>query len=229
MSTARKPRILVVDDEENISFLLCTAWNKPDRDVKSASNGHQALTVMDSWQPDVVVIDIGLPDIDGFEVLRRTRNNHPHTSVIMLTARGDTIDRVRGLSMGADDYVAKPFSLEELSARIDVCLRRIGSLGGTMNHVVSDLVLDDDAHRLWRGEVEIFLTPTEYKLLLCLMTNVGRVVTRNQILEYVWEWTFDGDSSIIESFISNIRKKVDFKEPKLIHTMRGLGYTMREL
>lgn len=228
MTAPRNPRILVVDDEENISYLLSTAWDKPDRDVRVASTGRDALSVTESWKPDIVVLDIGLPDMDGFEVLRRLRNVDSRVAVIMLTARGDTADRVRGLSGGADDYVAKPFSLEELSARVDVCLRRVGYWGDTTNHMVNDLVLDEDAHRVWRGDVEIHLTPTEFNLLRCLVTNAGRVVTRSQILDYVWEWDFDGDSSIIESFVSNIRKKVDFKEPRLIHTVRGLGYSVRE-
>lgn len=198
-----------------------------DFDVAVAASGQQALNLAASHQPDIVVLDVSLPDFDGFEVLRRLRLGGNRVPVIFLTARGETGDRVRGLVEGADDYLPKPFSLEELTARVVACLRRSGLTTVDSRHTVADLVVDDDAHRVWRGQTEIHLTATEYKLLLCLVTNVGRVVSRTRILEHVWQYDFDGDSSIVESFISNLRKKVDRTEPKLIHTVRGVGYSVR--
>jgi two-component system OmpR family response regulator len=227
VGTTPRARILVVDDEENISFLLSAAWRRMDFDVAVAGSGHEALTLAAAHQPDIVVLDVSLPDFDGFEVLRRLRLGGNRVPVIFLTARGETEDRVRGLVEGADDYLPKPFSLEELNARMIACLRRSGLTTVDSRHTVADLVVDDDAHRVWRGQTEIHLTATEYKLLLCLVTNVGRVVSRTQILEHVWQYDFDGDSSIVESFVSNLRKKVDQTEPKLIHTVRGVGYSVR--
>ncbi len=227
MVVGTRARVLIVDDEENISFLLSAAWRGMGYEVDVAGSGHEALSLAASRPPDIVVLDVSLPDFDGFEVLRRLRLAGNKVPVIFLTARGDTDDRVRGLIEGADDYLAKPFSLEELSARVVACLRRVGHLTVDSRHTIADLIVDDDAHRVWRGTTEIHLTATEYKLLLCLVTNVGRVVSRAQILEHVWQYDFDGDSSIVESFISNLRKKVDRTDPKLIHTIRGIGYSLR--
>ncbi len=218
---------MIVDDEENISFLLSAAWRGMGYAVDVAETGQEAITLAGTRQPDIVVLDVSLPDFDGFEVLRRLRFAGNKVPVIFLTARGDTDDRVRGLIEGADDYLAKPFSLEELSARVVACLRRAGITTVDSRHTVADLVVDDDAHRVWRGHEEVHLTATEYKLLHCLIVNVGRVVSRTQILEHVWQYDFDGDSSIVESFVSNLRKKVDRSEPKLIHTVRGIGYSLR--
>ncbi len=218
---------MIVDDEENISFLLSAAWRGMGYTVDVAETGQEAITLAGTRQPDIVVLDVSLPDFDGFEVLRRLRLAGNKVPVIFLTARGDTDDRVRGLIEGADDYLAKPFSLEELSARVVACLRRAGITTVDSRHTVADLVVDDDAHRVWRGHEEVHLTATEYKLLHCLIVNAGRVVSRTQILEHVWQYDFDGDSSIVESFVSNLRKKVDRSEPKLIHTVRGIGYSLR--
>lgn len=227
MTRQPRARILIVDDEENISFLLSAAWRGMGYAVDVAETGQEAITLAGTRQPDIVVLDVSLPDFDGFEVLRRLRLAGNKVPVIFLTARGDTDDRVRGLIEGADDYLAKPFSLEELSARVVACLRRAGITTVDSRHTVADLVVDDDAHRVWRGHEEVHLTATEYKLLHCLIVNVGRVVSRTQILEHVWQYDFDGDSSIVESFVSNLRKKVDRSEPKLIHTVRGVGYSLR--
>ena len=227
MVTTPRARILVVDDEENISYLLTAAWTSNGYAVQAAGSGLEALRVVERWRPDIVVLDISLPDIDGFEVLRRLRTANDRTPIVFLTAHGETTDRVRGLTDGGDDYVTKPFSLEELTARIVACLRRAGVATIDSLHRVGDLVVDDDAHRVWRGDVEIQLTSTEYRLLRCLVINAGRVVSRTQILEHVWQYDFGGDSSIIESFISNVRKKVDHSGPKLIHTVRGFGYIIR--
>ncbi|NBN90452.1 MAG: DNA-binding response regulator [Actinobacteria bacterium] len=227
MTRQPRARILIVDDEENISFLLSAAWRGMGYAVDVAETGQEAITLAGTRQPDIVVLDVSLPDFDGFEVLRRLRLAGNKVPVIFLTARGDTDDRIRGLIEGADDYLAKPFSLEELSARVVACLRRAGITTVDSRHTVADLVVDDDAHRVWRGHEEVHLTATEYKLLHCLIVNVGRVVSRTQILEHVWQYDFDGDSSIVESFVSNLRKKVDRSEPKLIHTVRGVGYSLR--
>ncbi|MEY4157572.1 MAG: hypothetical protein RL743_67 [Actinomycetota bacterium] len=227
MTRQPRARILIVDDEENISFLLSAAWRGMGYAVDVAETGQEAITLAGTRQPDIVVLDVSLPDFDGFEVLRRLRLAGNKVPVIFLTARGDTDDRVRGLIEGADDYLAKPFSLEELSARVVACLRRAGITTVDSRHTVADLIVDDDAHRVWRGHEEVHLTATEYKLLHCLIVNVGRVVSRTQILEHVWQYDFDGNSSIVESFVSNLRKKVDRSEPKLIHTVRGIGYSLR--
>ena len=170
-----------------------------------------------------------LPDLDGFEVLRRLRAKGVEAPVLFLTARTDTADRVRGLTAGGDDYIVKPFALEELVARVHVALRRRGAAPTPSGrHQVHDLVLDEDQHRVWRGDTEFHLTATEFTLLRCLLVNAGRVVTRAQILDHVWQYDFDGESAIIESFVSTLRKKVDATDPKLIHTVRGVGYTIRE-
>lgn len=226
MGTA--PRVLVVDDEENISFLVCSALRLDGCEVRTADTGLDAIREVEKFGPDVVVLDVMLPDLDGFEVLRRLRASGCEAPVLFLTARHDTADKVRGLTAGGDDYIVKPFALEELVARVQVALRRRGATASSPRVQVHDLVLDDDAHRVWRSDVEVHLSATEFKLLRCLMTNAGRVVTRGQILDHVWQYDFDGESAIIESFISNLRKKVDPEEPKLIHTVRGVGYTIRE-
>ena len=221
------PRVLVVDDEENISFLVGSALKVNGCEVCTADTGRGALTEAARFDPDVVVLDVMLPDLDGFEVLRQLRANGCDAPVLFLTARRDTADRVRGLTAGGDDYIVKPFSLEELVARVQVALRRRGTTAAPTRYEVADLVLDDDAHRVWRNGTEVHLSATEYKLLRMLITNVGRVITRAQILDHVWQYDFDGESAIIESFISNLRKKVDAHEPKLIHTVRGVGYSLR--
>ncbi len=221
------PRVLVVDDEENISFLVGSALKVNGCEVCTADTGRGALTEAARFDPDVVVLDVMLPDLDGFEVLRQLRANGCDAPVLFLTARRDTADRVRGLTAGGDDYIVKPFSLEELVARVQVALRRRGTTAAPTRYEVADLVLDDDAHRVWRNGTEVHLSATEYKLLRMLITNVGRVITRAQILDHVWQYDFDGESAIIESFISNLRKKVDAQTPKLIHTVRGVGYSLR--
>ncbi len=227
------PRVLIVDDEENISFLVGSALKVNGCEVCTADSGRGALAEAKAFDPDVVVLDVMLPDLDGFEVLRQLRANGCEAPVLFLTARRDTADRVRGLTAGGDDYIVKPFSLEELVARVQVALRRRGALAAPVRYEVADLVLDDDAHRVWRAGTEVHLSATEYKLLRMLITNVGRVITRAQILDHVWQYDFDGESAIIESFISNLRKKVDVAPaggepvPKLIHTVRGVGYSLR--
>lgn len=226
---APRPRVLVVDDEENIAYLVSSALRLADLEVSTAATGEEALAACATAAPDCVVLDVMLPDLDGFEVLRRLRARGVTTPVLFLTARTDTADRVRGLTAGGDDYIVKPFALEELVARVHVALRRRGGVPAPSGrHQVHDLVLDEDQHRVWRGDTEVHLTATEFTLLRCLLVNAGRVVTRAQILDHVWQYDFAGESAIIESFVSTLRKKVDSTEPKLIHTVRGVGYTVRE-
>jgi two-component system OmpR family response regulator len=223
-----QPKVLVVDDEENISFLVASALKLDGCEVRVAATGRDAVDATEKFSPDAIVLDLMLPDFDGFEVLRRIRNSGSEAPVLFLTARDDTDDKVRGLMAGGDDYIVKPFVLEELIARVQVQLRRRGSSPLSSRLQVHDLVIDDDAHRVWRGDNEVFLSATEYRLLFCLASNAGRAVSRAQILDHVWHYDFDGESSIIESFMSNLRKKVDNVEPKLIHTVRGIGYSIRE-
>lgn len=228
MAPIPAPKVLVVDDEENISFLVSSALRLDGCDVRVAASGRDAVAETERFAPDAIVLDVMLPDFDGFEVLRRVRNAGCQAPVLFLTARDGTVDKVLGLTSGGDDYIVKPFVLEELVARVQVALRRRGSSPLSSRLQVHDLVIDDDAHRVWRGDAEVHLSATEYRLLHCLMANAGRAVTRAQILDHVWQYDFDGESSIIESFMSNLRKKVDATEPKLIHTVRGVGYSIRE-
>jgi len=227
--SAPAPRVLVVDDEENIAYLVGSALRMAGCDVDTAGTGAEALGRAEIARPDAIVLDVMLPDIDGFEVLRRLRARGIPAPVLFLTARSDTADRVRGLTSGGDDYIVKPFALEELVARVQLALRRQGRGSAHAGRwQVHDLVLDEDAHRVWRGETEVQLTATEFTLLRCLITNAGRVVSRAQILDHVWQYDFAGESAIIESFVSTLRKKVDASGPKLIHTVRGVGYSIRE-
>lgn len=222
-----RPKVLVVDDEENIRFLVASALLVQGVDVTVVDNGADALKQCRSTHIDVVVLDVNLPDIDGFETLRRLRADGWSGSVLFLTARGDTDDRVRGLTVGGDDYIVKPFALEELVARVKVALRRAGKLERRMLQA-GDVFLDEDAYEVRVAGEPVHLTPTEYKLLRLLLANLGRVVSRAQILDHVWEYDFDGDSAIVETFISGLRRKIDIGESPLIHTVRGVGYSARE-
>jgi two-component system OmpR family response regulator len=227
-ATEPEPRVLVVDDEDNVAFLIASALRLAGYETLIATSGTQAVEEVGRFAPHVIVLDVMLPDIDGFEVLRRIRAGGAATPVLFVTARQATTDRVRGLTSGGDDYIVKPFELEELVARVQVALRRAGVGAEASRMAVADLSLDLDSRRVWRGGVEAHLTATEFNLLRVLMANAGRVVTREQILDSVWQYDFNGESSIIESFIRNLRRKVDSTAPKLIHTVRGVGYTIRE-
>ncbi len=220
-------RVLVVDDEENIVFLVQSALQLQGYLTASAADGRSALALVEEFRPDLVVLDVMLPDVDGFTVLRRMRDAGLQVPVIFLSARDGTDDRVHGLTVGGDDYMVKPFAVAELVARVRLSLRR---RGGSDDRTLScaDLVLDDDAHRVTRAGTVVSLSPTEYTLLRYLLVNAGRVVTRAQILDHVWHYDFDGDSSVVDTFISYLRRKVDHVEPKLVHTIRGVGYTLRE-
>ena len=225
---APEARILVVDDEESITDLLATALRYERFDVEVAHTGRQALRAVSSFRPDLMVLDVMLPDWDGFEVTKRLADQRERVPVLFLTARDATGDRVRGLTLGGDDYVTKPFSLEELVARIRAILRRTrGSEDGTSRQIYSDLEMDDDMHRVWRGGNPIELTATEYKLLRYLLANAPRVLSKSQILDHVWNYDFGGEGNVVETYISYLRKKVDREGPPLIQTVRGVGYCLR--
>ncbi len=225
-------RVLVVDDEENISYLVASALRLEGLEVTTVATGADAVATAPAYGPHAVVLDLMLPDMDGFEVMRRLRSEGVSAPILFLSARSDTSDRVRGLTTGGEDYIVKPFAVEELVARVGLALRRSGATSPPGRLQVADLVLDEDAHRVWRGEQEAQLTATEFTLLRCLMAAAGRVVTRAQILDHVWQYDFSGETAIVESFVSTLRKKVDpgtpDGPPRLIHTIRGVGYTIRE-
>ncbi len=223
----RPARVLVVDDEDNITFLLDSALRHFGFEVRVAKTGRDALAQVEDYDPHVVLLDVMLPDLDGFEILRRMRMDGSKVPVLFLTARDAVDDKVRGLTLGGDDYVTKPFSLEEVVARIQVILRRQGVGSGTSRLVVADLELDDEAHTVRRAGQPIELSPTEYKLLRFLLVNAGRVLSRNQILDHVWQYDFGGHATVVETYISYLRKKIDSLGPPLIQTVRGVGYTLR--
>jgi two-component system OmpR family response regulator len=221
--------LLIVDDEENLRAMLSAALQHHGFEITAVENGRDALAALPEVEPDLVVLDVMMPDLDGFEVCRRMRADGYRTPVVFLTAREDTEDKVRGLTLGGDDYVQKPFSLDELVARVDAVLRRTAASVAAESTVyrVADLELDDDAHRVLRAGDEVSLSPTEYNLLRYLMANAGRVVSKAQILDHVWKYDFGGDGGVVETYIGYLRRKVDTVEPKLIHTLRGVGYTLR--
>jgi two-component system OmpR family response regulator len=220
-------RLLLVDDEDNLRSMLEAALRHNGYDVDSVTNGRDALAAVALQPPDLVVLDVMMPDLDGFEVCRRLRLDGNRTPVLFLTARDATEDKVRGLTLGGDDYLVKPFSLDELVARVEAVLRRSGRKGNDSIVMCADLVLDDDAHRVTRGGVEVQLSPTEYKLLRYLLLNQGRALSKAQILDHVWQYDFGGDGGVVETYIGYLRRKLDTSDPRLIHTIRGVGYTMR--
>jgi two-component system OmpR family response regulator len=221
-------RVLVVDDEPNIVDVISMALRYEGFEVDSAGTGAEAIAAVGTQRPALLVLDVMLPDFDGFEVARRLAAAHVDVPIIFLTARDSTEDKVHGLTLGGDDYVTKPFSLEELVARIRTILRRAGlSEDAGSKLLFADLELDEDAHEVNRGRRAIELTATEFRLLRYLMLNPRRVLTRAQLLDHVWNYDFGGDARVLETYISYLRKKVDVEEPPLIHTVRGVGYTLR--
>jgi two-component system OmpR family response regulator len=221
-------RVLVVDDEPNITDLVALALRYEGFSVETAATGRAALAAAARFKPALVILDVMLPDIDGLEVLRRLGNGSRRVPIIFLTARDATEDKVHGLTVGGDDYVTKPFSIEELVARVRAVLRRHGEGGGDPSRLVlADLELDDDGHEVRRAGETIDLTPTEYRLLRYLLVNAGRVLTRSQILDHVWDYDFGGDASVLETYVSYLRRKVDRFDPPLIQTVRGVGYVLR--
>ena len=220
--------LLIVDDEDNLRSMLAAALRHHGFTITTAENGREALSLIPGERPDLVVLDVMMPDLDGFEVCRRLRTGGDKTPVLFLTARDSTDDKVRGLTLGGDDYLEKPFSLDELVARTEAILRRTAAgVGASTTHRCADLVMDDDAHRVQRGDEDISLSPTEYNLLRYLLVNQGRVLSKAQILDHVWKYDFGGDGGVVETYIGYLRRKVDHVEPKLIHTIRGVGYTLR--
>ena len=222
-------RVLTVDDESSLTELLSMALRYEGWEVATANSGLTAVKVARETRPDAIVLDMMLPDFDGLEVMRRVRAEQPDVPVIFLTAKDALDDRVGGLTAGGDDYVTKPFSPEELVARLRGLLRRSGATM-TRNEsqlVVGDLVLDEDSHEVTRGGDEIQLTATEFELLRFLMRNPRRVLSKAQILDRVWNYDFGGQANVVELYISYLRKKIDANRPPMIHTMRGAGYVLK--
>ncbi len=227
MSSPDKPVVLVVDDEENIRFLIESGLQLAGLDTISAVDGRDGLAQVQQHRPDLIVLDVMMPELDGFEVLARLRDAGNKTPVIFLTARDATQDRVRGLTEGGDDYMVKPFAIAELIARVQLRLHQLGHVSNPSVLRCADLVLDTDAHRVTRAGQAVDLSPTEYKLLEVLLANTGRVLSRAQLLDHVWDYHFDGDSSVVDTYISYLRRKCDHVPPKLIHTIRGVGFCLR--
>jgi len=218
-------RILVVDDEPNILDVLTMALRFQGFEVETAATGEQALAAAASFKPQLMVLDIMLPDMEGFEVARRLGAQRAHVPIVFLTARDATEDKVRGLRVGADDYVTKPFSLEELVARIRAILRRTQGSTEQERLVLDDLEMDETAHEVFRAGAPIEFTPTEFALLRYFLLNPRRVLSKEQILDHVWHYDFGGDASIVETYVSYLRRKLG--EPRLLYTVRGVGYVLR--
>jgi len=231
MNSASAPeshRVLVVDDEPNIVDVVSMALRFQGFTVESAGTGRDALAAVASFRPHLMVLDVMLPDMEGFDVAQRLGAQRADVPIIYLTARDATEDKVRGLTNGGDDYVTKPFSLEELIARVRTILRRTGRAEAESSRLVfEDLELDEDTREVSRGGEAIELTATEYRLLRYLMLNPRRVLTRAQLLDHVWNYDFGGDARVLETYVSYLRKKIDIHGPALIHTVRGVGYSLR--
>jgi two-component system OmpR family response regulator len=222
-------RILVVDDEPNIVDVVSMALRFQSFTVETAANGAEALAAVAAFRPHLIVLDVMLPDMEGFDVAQRLGAQRARVPIIFLTARDATDDKIRGLTLGGDDYVTKPFSLEELVARIRSILRRSGLAEPESSRLTfEDIELDEDAHEVSRAGNNVELTATEYRLLRYLMLNPRRVLTRSQLLEHVWEYDFGGDARVLETYVSYLRKKLDVHGPPLIHTVRGVGYALRQ-
>ncbi|MEV4225377.1 response regulator transcription factor [Nonomuraea sp. NPDC049725] len=231
MNESVPAKVLVVDDEPNIRELLSEALSLNGFDVRTASSGRAALKAVASERPDIIVLDVMLPDLDGFTVARRLREAQDSPLVLFLTAKDAVSDRISGLTAGGDDYVTKPFSLEEVVLRLRAILRRVRPVPEEVDDRVlryADLELDEEAHLVRRAGRAIHLSPTEFSLLRYLMINAERVVSKGQILERVWDFDIDGDSRIVESYISYLRRKIDAEGRPLIHTLRGLGYRLQD-
>ncbi|WP_314175309.1 response regulator transcription factor [Streptomyces winkii] len=228
-SRHRPSRVLVVDDEDALTDLLSMALRYEGWETRAEGDGASALRTARGWRPDAVVLDVMLPDMDGLSVLSGLRRELPEVPVLFLTAKDALEDRLAGLTAGGDDYVTKPFSLEELVARLRGLLRRSGALTVRTESVlvVGDLRLDEDSHEVTRGGAEIELTATEFELLRYLMRNPRRVLSKTQILDRVWSYDFGGRANVVELYISYLRRKIDAGRPPLIHTRRGAGYLIK--
>jgi two-component system, OmpR family, response regulator len=233
----RIPKVLVVDDEPNIRELVEVALKFHGCAVAVSASGKDALHQVETYEPDLMILDVMLPDMDGFEVCRTLRSDGNDVPVIFLTARDTTSDTIRGLTLGGDDFVTKPFSVEALVARVRAVLRRTTRAPGGMARAdggggmdllrVGDLELDEEHWIVRRGGTPVELSPTEFRLLAYLMRNQGRMLTRQQLLENVWGWEFAGQSQVVETYVSYLRRKLDPLGPPLIHTQRGVGYSLR--
>jgi two-component system OmpR family response regulator len=224
------PRVLVVDDEPHITDLVTTAFRYDGFDADQVTSGQAALGRIAADPPDLVVLDVMLPDIDGLEITRRLRGAGVQVPVLFLTARDAIEDKINGLTIGGDDYLAKPFSLEELIARARAILRRTSqdmSPNGTHRLTFADLTLDEDTFEVWRGETAVHLSQTEFRLLRYFLLNPRRVLSKSQILDRIWQYDFGGDSNVVETYVSYLRKKLDRLGPPLLHTVRGVGYSLR--
>jgi two-component system OmpR family response regulator len=223
----QRESILVVEDERDIRELLARSLRYAGFTIETADTGTDAVRAAARTRPDLIVLDVMLPDMDGFDVVKQLGSAGQRPAVVFLTARGETEAKLRGLAMG-DDYLTKPFSLEELVARIRAVLRRVGPDPGTTSRLtVADLVLDEDSHEVWRAGTAVHLSATEFRLLHYLMVNAGRVVSKAQIRNHVWQYDYSGETNVVELYVSYVRRKVDTVAPKLIHTLRGIGYVLR--
>ncbi|WP_166383785.1 response regulator transcription factor [Catellatospora methionotrophica] len=228
MGDMPEANLLVVEDDPNILELLSASLRFAGFEVKAVGDGATALDAAAKARPDLVVLDVMLPDLDGFEVIKQLRQDRGRVPVVFLTARDATDDKIRGLTLGGDDYVTKPFSLEELTARIRAVLRRTSGETDSPKLTFADLELDEETHEVRRAGNLVQLSPTEFKLLRYLMLNPNRVLSKAQILDHVWNYDFRGDDNIVESYISYLRRKVDNVSPRLIQTLRGVGYVLRK-
>jgi two-component system OmpR family response regulator len=232
VTAERRPeaRLLVVEDDANIVELLAASLRYAGFEVATARDGQQALTAARELRPDLMVLDVMLPGIDGFEVARRLGSEDIRCPLLFLTARDATADKITGLTIGGDDYVTKPFSLDEVIARIRAILRRSGpgpAAAPAVRLSLADIELDEETHEVWKAGALVALSPTEFKLLRYLLENAGRVVSKAQILDHVWRYDFGGDANVVESYVSSLRRKIDTTEPRLLHTLRGVGYVLR--
>lgn len=220
-------KVLVVDDEDNISFLVASALRREGMEVKTAATGRDALDQAIGWRPDAIVLDVMLPDLDGFSVMRRLRDGGYTVPVVFLTARDRLEDRLQGLSDGGDDYLVKPFDVAELVARVRLRLRSPQDQTARNHLRCADLEMDLTLHEVVRAGQIVSLSSKEYRLLHYLLVNSGRILTRSQILDHVWGYEFDGEPAIVDTYISYLRRKIDFVEPRLIQTIRGVGFCLR--
>ncbi|SHN37018.1 response regulator transcription factor [Cryptosporangium aurantiacum] len=236
-AAAPEARLLVVDDEPNIVELLDTSLSYAGFEVMTATTGREAVAATSEFTPDLIVLDVMLPDMDGFEVLRLLRGTGARIPVLFLTARDGTDDKISGLTLGADDYVTKPFSLGEVLARVRAVLRRTADAPAAIPERVNgdvsaratfaDIEVDRETHEVWKAGKQVTLSPTEFRLLQYFLDNPGKALSKATILDHVWHYDFGRDSNIVESYVSYLRKKVDTTEPRLIHTIRGVGYALR--
>jgi two-component system OmpR family response regulator len=225
---SRTQQVLVVDDEPSIVDAVATALRYEGFDVRVAGTGRSALSAAQEAPPDLIVLDVMLPDLDGLEVTRRLRADGIKVPILFLTARDSIDDKLAGLAIGGDDYVTKPFSLAEVVARTRAILRRTHGDGDDRSLRFADVVMDEDTHQVWRAGVIINLTATEFSLLRFFLQNPRRVLSKSQILDHVWHYDFGGDSNVVETYVSYLRKKLDALGPPLIHTIRLVGYALRE-